>query len=271
MMTNTNSGSIINLGRIYRLMNKYMIENWRTLAISLCGLLAIAIASGIFVAVNSYNKHYCYLYSYTKFELPFILSLFFGGAYIASTTFRQLSTPTDALSLLTIPASHFEKFLIRWLVAVPLFLLVMLVSLWIADTTRLTYTFLCYGVELHPIPWSKIIANSVATDYRLENNIHLTLFYLSSQSFFLLGSVIWRRNALIKTIVTLGAISTACGVCAYWILDTFMPENPTLDPPAYIDEYFILKCLDSVMIFTMIANYALTYFRLRESEIINRW
>lgn len=263
----TNSCSIINPGRICRLMNKYMIENWRTLAISLCGLLAIAIASGIYVAVNSFDEQYCNLYSYTKFEPPFILTLFFGGAYIASTSFRQLSTPTDALSLLTIPASHFEKFLIRWLVAVPMFLLVMLVSLWIADTTRLTYSFLCYGVELQSIPWSKIIANSVATDYRLDNNIHWTLFYFTMQSFFLLGSVIWRRNAFIKTVVAQGVISTACGLCAYWILDTFLPENPTFDLPAYLNE----KCLDYVMIFSIIANYALTYFRLRESEIINRW
>lgn len=53
----------------------------------------------------------------------FILFLLIGGSVFASTVFSQFGERRRATVALLLPASHLEKYLVAWLYAVPLFLL----------------------------------------------------------------------------------------------------------------------------------------------------
>ncbi len=101
------------------LFKKHTLENYRTY------LMSVAVLAGIlllFIGFASYASN-GYLSQRTQigFFIPFLLG---AGCIFTSLIFADLSNKKEAIYALTLPASHFEKYLVNWLYSFVIFQLV---------------------------------------------------------------------------------------------------------------------------------------------------
>ncbi|KAB4204560.1 hypothetical protein GAQ04_14465, partial [Bacteroides uniformis] len=94
--------------------------------------------------------------------------------------------------------------------------------------------------------------------------------YFFLQSFFLLGSTVWPKNALIKTFAAGVCIFVSYILIAVLCLETILPNNFFMTEP-YINREASSDWLIFITSFFALFNWVLAYFRFKESEIINRW
>lgn len=92
----------------------------------------------------------------------------------------------------------------------------------------------------------------------------LILLNLYIQSLFLLGSIFWSRNAFIKTLIILIVI----GFVYYW--SGVVAVHLFKDCDIINLNSFIFKWGHILFPVLTIINWVLTYFRLKESEVIHR-
>jgi hypothetical protein len=115
--------------RFGKLFMKFTAEQYKSYLMSLGVLIGILLLGGIFLVYM--------LNARMEIGLQLLLLawvIFFAGTVFTSMIFTQLGDPKKAISALTLPATHFEKFLVAWIysfvillvVVIPCFYLVML-------------------------------------------------------------------------------------------------------------------------------------------------
>ena len=172
-----------------------------------------------------------------------------------------------------LPASQFEKFLYRWIISVPLAFLLFFVCAVIADWLRVLFVDFYMGIEVRTIDWCKLIFHSADAGFNTDaaSWIVLLIFFMT-QSFFLVGSVVWRRSHFVKTFFSMFVITLIYGRVAVWIYDLFHKEDLFYGAPPLLDnDKTVFWSAAILMTVISLFNYLLTYLRFRESEIINRW
>ncbi|WP_300503075.1 hypothetical protein [uncultured Duncaniella sp.] len=264
------------LSRMLLLCRRDLSERWRQHLVSIGTLLGILLVIAVMTAFNvsRWNDPETCSYLMITYELPFfIVSLFFFGCLMASTAFKSMSTPAGALSTLMLPASQFEKFLYRWIISVPLAFLLFFVCAVIADWLRVLFVDFYMGIEVSTIDWGKLIFHSADAGFNTDaaSWIVLLIFFMT-QSFFLVGSVVWRRSHFVKTFFSMFVITLIYGRVAVWIYDLFHKEDLFYGAPPLLDnDKTVFWSVAILMTVISLFNYLLTYLRFRESEIINRW
>lgn len=255
-----NIDSIFSPARCGRLIKKYMMENRATLVMTAIFtavvMLLIAMINGIASCGDSDPS------GGVDDEIGFMLLAFsFNGCIIASTVFRQMWDKNQATALLMTPASAFEQCLVRWIVIVPVYMLWTLVCSMVADTLKYVLFKWVLGKSAAAIPWMDMLCIS-----KPEDVVYLymvLMIFAVTQSFFFLGSIVWRKNSFFKTFFFF-IYFIALGIVADCYTNN-MPINVSLPRDLLSAPFQILMWL------TLIINYTLTVMRLRESEIIHRW
>jgi len=111
--------NIFNLTRFCRLFVKHTVEHYKSYLMSLAVLIGVMILGGSFLVY--------------MIEAPidrgfqtaiFSMILFLAGTIFTSTVFAGYGDKKKAISLLTLPASHFEKYLVAWLYSFLIFSIV---------------------------------------------------------------------------------------------------------------------------------------------------
>ena len=200
-----------------------------------------------------------------------------GGCISASLNMEKMKSRMSRLSILMVPASPFEKFFSRWLISTVAYMLVFLIAFKLADYTRV----LVYSIAL---PDQTIAVADLKYLFTTEGNYILSpemsgeykilffFIYLFFQSCFILGSSIWPKNSLVKTltaglvVIILTSVIIA-GVAKLVIGQSFVDSR-------VVDEGFIERNITTiafcVVTFFTLLNWVLAYYRFKESEIINR-
>jgi hypothetical protein len=96
--------------RFARLFKKHTVEHYRSYLMSLVVLIgALSLTTGyiLYLTNRPLNPE-----DQSIFFLFFMLA---AGTMFTSTVFAQLGDKRKAIALLTLPASHFEKFLVAWI------------------------------------------------------------------------------------------------------------------------------------------------------------
>jgi len=113
--------NIFNHQRFMMLFKKHTIEHAKTY------LLSVAVLIGLLFLVLGF-------YSYTSNRqlggtaqmVTFIFFILIGGSIFTSLTFIELGDKRKSIPFLTLPASHFEKFLVSWIYSFVLFQVVLI-------------------------------------------------------------------------------------------------------------------------------------------------
>lgn len=265
--------------RMSLLVRKNIQENWRQIALSWAGIFGLLVIIALLVARASHydgiQPEYYSSRSIANF-LGWITAVFsICGVYVASCSFKRMATPPGALSTLMTPASQFEKFALKWLAAVPVYILIFFVIAYLADWIRVYASYWMYDIEVRPVNVMKILFHP--TDMGLFKGIawRSLLYFLAVQSFFLLGSIVWPKNSALKTFVCMIAISFIYVWVGIWIASLLdMSDGDShlyYGGPEFLNEDSVLYVVDVFTAIIAVINYWLTYRRFREAETISRW
>ena len=141
----------------------------------------------------------------------FMIGLAGGGSFLASFVFNYFSSNAAGSSYLTLPASHFEKWLCAVLISVVLFTIIFLVFYRVVDTTFVA----SYHKSLDPkSPFYKEIYNSVQIlPYDEFVALQTYRMFVNFTGAILVGSLCFNKAAYIKV---------ALIVCGLFIAGTFL-------------------------------------------------
>lgn len=262
-----NMSEIFSAKRMGRLMKKYVVENRMSLLISAGCVTLVMVIIGL---VNGWA------YGYSKWqnghieELVFMTIAFYmcGMIVAASPAFKSMWDTKSTIATLMTPASQMEKFLVRWIVSVPCYVVWGLLSAFLADVLKKLFVVYVMGGEISMLDWGSMLFGMKVTNVHCDSSefYSVLLVFIFIQSFYLLGSVVWRKKNFIKTTYVLVILFIVYAVAWNIMMNTPSPE--------YIFRgtfYMGFTPLILYMVLGTIINYVLTYKRFREADIIHRW
>ncbi|RDC64012.1 hypothetical protein [Adhaeribacter pallidiroseus] len=152
-------------------------------------LMAAAVLTGAMTLILGFVA---YMQSYPVDEeeqtLLFIFSLLGAGSVFTSTVFAHLGDKKKAMAALTLPASHFEKYLVAWLYSFLIFSVVFTLSFYLV--VGLVLNLDNPGAE--PVKYLNIFST--------ENEVYLVfLIFAFIHGIALWGSVFFQKLHFIKT------------------------------------------------------------------------
>ncbi len=267
------------MARIKMLTNKMLRENRGKLLLMTGVLLGSVIIMALLCGYSSYLD-YIDTDSYNPDreihnEIAFgVGMLFLFGTIAASMVAGNMSSKPSRLSVLMLPATTFEKFILRLTLFLPVFVILFIASFYLADFLRfLMMKCLLTGQPGHEVELfnlSYLVGND-PDDIKVIYLICCAV--IVTWSFFTLGSSLWERNAYLKTLFALGLIYIAYLLIGISVSEWFTYIGPS---GGFIisqvkEGEFIIYAFYTLSVTAAIINYTLSFFRFRESEIINRW
>lgn len=273
--------TFFSMPRFVNLCRKEMVESWKANIlrfVMMYGIMAVAFVW------NGYFQYGSYVIRDGVVEDPiwiftlgaFMWALVIMGLLSASFMMERMKSKTNRIAVLMTPATMFEKFFSRWLIFTFGFLVMFLIAFKLADWTRVTVYLISY-------PHLKDMIASAPLSHLVGKGQFWTLFddcnyfmlgvsaYFFAQSLFVLGSAIWPKRSFVKTcsaIVVVAIIYIAIGSLLAKIL--YESRGARGIHQSVSDEAIILGT--TIAFFGMaVFNWAVAYFRFKESEIINRW
>lgn len=261
-----NIDNVFSPSRCGWLLRKYVKENRNSHLMSV----------GVFVAVMMLliamiNGLVCMNYSDPAKgidgEIGFMLLAFtFNGCIIASVAFRQMWDSRSAASMLMIPASALEQCVVRWIIVVPVYIVWSLLCAVFADVIKyVIFNYILDGNAVM-IPWMNVFG--IGWPEQIVNIYIVLMLFVVTQSFYFLGSIVWRKNAFVKTFFVMGVLFMLYAIPSAIVADSYTNSGPISVVRSDVFTYVPFQML---MWLTVIINYTLTVMRLRESEIIHRW
>ena len=193
---------------------------------------------------------------------------------IGNITFRELGVRSKRISFFCLPVSAFEKtvfVLLGSLLACVASAFVVICADWmrvvVADAA-----FPIYAECIKPVFSNGAIFTHMNSNYPLASFVMLYMSVpLLLHSFFMLGSVVWKKLSFLKTaIVLLVFLIVGFFILIHWIEHL----NHDINGYVYMDEWgkdINPFCLfSSIMLLVTVFNWTMTYFRLKETEVIHR-
>jgi len=166
-------------------------------------------------------------------NLTFVLGLVGGGSFMSSFIFSYFFSNASGSSYLTLPASHFEKWLCGVLIAGILFPLIFMLSYRAIDTSLVGF----YHQALDPsAPFYKEKYDAVylfAFNGVVANNIY-TIFFFSSSA-MVVGSLYFNKVAFIKVSLVVAVGCLGIYVLNWLVAKSFFGSIATAFPFKYVD------------------------------------
>lgn len=272
-----NGNQTFSFPRFGALIRKSWIEDWRSLLLMAGTMLGALTLIGILIAWGEYydgRQPETYATSMIHSEtIWFGIAFIVGGMIFAARSFSSLQTPQSSLSSLMLPASQFEKYLYRFILAVPVYFIVAFLFAVVADWLRVVFVDLCYDVAVRPMSWGKVMFPPEDVDYiGMKFTPSICIAYLMIQSFYFLGSIVWPKHSFVKTFLVVGLIFFGYILWGAWIMTTFEVDGMMIPEPSWLkDRDDVIRLFDIISAVIIVFNYCLAFFRFRESETINRW
>lgn len=175
---------LFNLARFGRLFGKYTAEHVRGYLMSTVVLLGgIGLVLGYVAYLNT-----------TQAMAPsiqgvvFMLGLLSSGPFFTSTVLAEFGNQRQATAALMLPASQWEKYLVAWLYALPIFLLVYIGCFYLMDS-----------VVIQLDDWAGPKPDLVSLFSNQEKLPEALVEYSLLSAAFLWGSIYFRKQQFIRT------------------------------------------------------------------------
>lgn len=265
--------------RFTLVVRKVILENGK---VYLLRLLAMYGTIALIMCLNAFS----YDYTQTNYlenrvwqgEIQiFPFCLFLWGTLGASTLMENFKYKASRTTALMLPATQFEQFFARWLIHVPLFLLIFLFAFYLASCTRSLLCVIFYpdSYLVGPIPLlATLVRDESGLAFLFANSLNLVTafsFFLLVQSFFVLGSVVWPKNAFLKTFAALAILFILYMIFAFGLFEQHFISRSYRTPFDDISSETVQWVFACALCLLAVFNWVLAYFRFKEIEIINRW
>ena len=258
------------------------VQHWKKRLMTFLVIYGVLAFTFFFTATSTYSKLVWTTQNPDSLSMdvgmalcaPWLLAILVLVVVYPATFMYGMKSHTGRISALMVPATTFEKFFLRWLVCTVHFTIAALLAFFLADLTRVGICRILYpGFDfIAPL----VVSIPSIPDEVLKELVSLFVWLTLShcvlvQSFYALGSVIWRRNPALKTTLALFVLSTVTSL----LFSDYMPHLLLTRSweSAEIVEAF-RNGIRGLTIFSFLfaaVNWVISYFRFKELEIIDRW
>lgn len=203
--------------RLGLMMKRDWMENWKTNLYRFMGPYAFILFVMLMCYMNMDMKS-----SFSEFSDivsgTFVSVLFFGGIFSASSIMETMNTQQKRISFMMLPATSLEKFIVRALYVTIGFVLLSVLSLLLAEATRLVFLPLFdlseeFQQSALPHVFSRLDIFADSSGVTLSNTwpeeqfysillgqICSLLYVAWMHSFFILGGCYWNKQPFWKTL-----------------------------------------------------------------------
>lgn len=195
----------VSLPRFGRLVRKHMGEHATSYLLG-----AVVLLGGLLVVLGflTYIQHRPLNESFQA--ILFMMGLLGAGSFFASSAFAQFGAGRQAALALTLPASQLEKYLLAWLISLPVFLVVYVADFYLADW------LVMHLVSPRPGPLMPLLAGHEVPGLRL---------FLALHGLALVGSIFFSRLAFVKTAFLVFGITVLVGIVNFQVLNSWLGGN----------------------------------------------
>lgn len=196
----------------------------------------------------------------------------------ASFFFESMQSKQKKIATLMAPATYLEKFLTKFAIYIILPIFVFIAGCIIAESIRFVTFSIFYpsGEIINFMDYQSLIDKFTSGKIALFHAITTyTLSCIAAASFYILGSSIWPKLALLKTMAVqciisfVALISTIIAGISGALSDSMRSIQNILDSLNWeVSTYFWF--IYAFLIIFSITNMVIAYFRFKESEIIQR-
>ena len=262
-MESKNKESRLFSGNLMLLAKKMLIENRKLILLLTLGIVGMDLLFGGFMGFWGKGGG--------MGESGFFWGLSAIYMFVAaSVMFAGMKRKEGRISVLMLPATTFEKWLVRWVAALPLMFVVCVAGMYIGDLTRILVHFLVNGPFVGG-EYSRVF-NPWTLDM-LEGTFSMWLFLLVAisnlvltHSVFFFGGILWPKLSFIKTLGVIWGLQFILGNVLV-IIARNLPMSLWLK----IDELngdVVAACWAGVSLVIAGVLYWLSYRRLRSSQVV---
>jgi len=249
----------LNINRIGLLLKRYFIENKQL------ELTFWIIATVVFMLLHK-----------TSFAGLFLVV---AGFIFASNTFKAFSITPNGIHYLLIPATHAEKLIVTIIINTFYFFIMFLITYFIGTTIGSVIGNFIFSLN-EPVNYGVLHEKSNQLFYSQYSFLKgdfmlLKIFtvFAGSQSIFMLGSIYFKRNAAIKTILAFYGFTIALVIIEVFLLKTTLGTfnlKGSLNALSISgDKVFTgFPLIAKIIPFLLIPFFwIVTYFRLTEKQV----
>ena len=186
----------------------------------------------------------------------------------ASRFMQGYATPGQRLSQLMVPASTLEKYASRFLISI-IGVTVLIVGGWyVAEFVRVGVGHYVTDRAICPVQgWYESLTIMLQFESQLPLGV-MALSVVCWQSFYMLGSAVWLKNAFLETLGAACLLEFIFGFVAGYMA-SLLKDLDTFYVPDFSGSF--LRALVTVyLVGCTLFAYVTTYFRMREEEVIQR-
>lgn len=277
-----------NIRRFGLLLKKDFQENWKRYSLQCLTMFGIMLTVFLIIAMPEYDNNYSNYVNEvnTNLLVASIFLFFILGLLFASSMMEPMKNKTKRISYLLNPCSSFEKFFSRWLIITIGFIIMFFAVLWLSDLIRVAICSLRFpALNVKLLDLSKLVYTGPEEWYYgsefLLGNCHLLMLGLSiyffTQSLLVLGSTLWEKATFIKTFSAAIVISLLYILICRWTIlifyGNFNEFGYMMNTFQFnqVNETKVMALVTYAFFFFAVLNWAISYFRFKESEIIKRW
>ena len=254
-----------NLTRFGRLFKKHTTEHYKEYFMSLVVLLgALTLVIGFLSFMEKRPL------TVSAQSVIFCFGLVAAGTIFTSSVFSELGDKKTAISALTLPASHFEKYLLAWIYSFVLFLIFFVAAFYLIDIIILNL------VDANGQP------KQVLNIFDAENEVYLIfLAYVLLHAFSIWGAIYFQKMHFVKIAFTFFLAVAALVFLNYSFVKAMLGQtvrsvfpfgSVTLQEAEY--QYFNLSVFEAhnttiIMGFMLVALmlWLASYMRLKEKQV----
>ena len=247
-------------GNFMLTLKKDIIDNRKSLLLGVGGIWGFCLLIGCFLGYNTFGGSLGELFYFSFMFLAI-------GCVAASVSFNNLKNKDNRIASILVPDTPFDKFIIRWLAVVPALCCVMIAGFYIMELARIITFKLSHDAELVANSgsycqvlnlWAMFGKGNQTVGGELRGTFIMS--YLFSQSFYILGAVLWPKLSFIKTFA------------AVWVLQTLFSIATVsvgrINIAIHIDVSDFLWLVIAVEFVLTIVIYFLAYLRFRNSQVV---
>ena len=218
--------------RFFNTLKLDIATNWRRFSFAFFGALACLFC--MFVLTLSDYKDYLdpsiHNEALNGMATCSYVCLMFYSILCGGLMFNNMKTKQRRISFLMLPASNLEKFLSRWLMSTVGAFLVFLVALLVADIGRAVIGIIMglnphgsvflsfFGIGFEGIPKVLSYIGDMFVSGRGDYFFYILSCFVVAQAVFVLGGALFRRHAVLLTILTMIVLSSVLGPFGFFAL-----------------------------------------------------
>jgi hypothetical protein len=269
--------------RFYKCLNYDLVLNGKTYLFTLIGLMMVLLIINL-INLNSFSSFYRLNYGfntinfdnyfYNSYYLPvFVFFIIVGSILSAGTSFSALRTSQKSINYLLFPASSLEKFLVQFLIRIPVFVMLFIPIYWL--NFKFSYNF----YSLFDTVSEAVKSYGLLSPFQPKNmdDTALCLIVITavmSSLFAFVGAAYFKKYALFKSVFTFGLTAFFMFLLMVLFSHLFYEHHANEFFQVKLKMFPVYENFNSIEIYTItlftglsIFLLPLAYFKLKEREV----